>query len=105
LHETPFSVEPNKSKPTRAAVDRYIAVVRKLADTRGAVYVDAQKAFDEGLAHTHPFGLAGDHVHPNLTGHMIITRAFLNAIDFDRFWFALQYSPTNGRPPAPKARW
>jgi len=35
------------------------------------------------LKHNHPAAYAGDRVHPNLTGHMVIARAFLNAVGFE----------------------
>jgi phospholipase/lecithinase/hemolysin len=44
--------------------------------------VDTQAAFDNVLTEMHPMGLAWDRVHPGITGHMILARAFLKAIDF-----------------------
>jgi lysophospholipase L1-like esterase len=44
--------------------------------------VDTQAAFNRMLTAVHPMSLAWDRVHPNLTGHMVLARAFLNAIDF-----------------------
>jgi lysophospholipase L1-like esterase len=44
--------------------------------------VDTQLAFDHAMRHMHPAGLSGDRIHPNLPGHMIIARSFLNAIGY-----------------------
>jgi lysophospholipase L1-like esterase len=56
--------------------------VRELAERYQAILVDTQAAFDSVLAELHPMALAGDRVHPNLTGHMILARAFLKAVDY-----------------------
>jgi len=44
--------------------------------------VDTQSAFDSVLTEIQPAALSEDRVHPNLTGHMILARAFLKAIDY-----------------------
>lgn len=79
---TPFFIEPNPSDPMRAAMDSYGKVVKILAAEFDAVLVDVQAAFDEYLTHRPSQSLCGDRVHPNKTGHMIIARAFLNAVEF-----------------------
>ncbi|TRZ53535.1 GDSL family lipase [bacterium] len=79
---TPYFIEPNRADPMRAKMDEYAAVVRKLAERYQAILVDTQAAFDSVLAELHPMALAGDRVHPNLTGHMILARAFLKAVDY-----------------------
>ena len=79
---TPYFIEPNRADPMRAKMDEYSAVVRKLAERYQAILVDTQAAFDSVLAELHPMALAGDRVHPNLTGHMILARAFLKAVDY-----------------------
>ena len=79
---TPYYIEPNTADPMRAMMDSYGAVVRKLAEKHGAVLVDTQAAFDDVLRHTYPGAIAGDRVHPNTVGHVILARAFLNAIGF-----------------------
>ena len=63
-------------------MDRYGAAVRGLAEKHQAVFVDTQSAFDAVLRSTRPAALAGDRVHPNLTGHMILARAFLRAVEY-----------------------
>jgi lysophospholipase L1-like esterase len=79
---TPYLIEPNRLEPMRALMDRYGAVVRQLAAAHDAVFVDTQAAFDGVLEHLHPMTLAWDRVHPTLTGHMVLARAFLNAVGF-----------------------
>jgi len=79
---TPYFIEPDREEPMRARMDRYGAAVRKLAARHDAILVDTQAAFDEVLAVCHPMTLAGDRVHPNPTGHMILARAFLKAVGF-----------------------
>lgn len=80
---TPFFIEPNLSDPMRACMDRYGDVVKKLATEFDAILVDVQKAFGRYLEHRPSQSLCGDRVHPNKTGHMIIARAFLNAVGFE----------------------
>jgi lysophospholipase L1-like esterase len=78
---TPFFIEPNKSDPMRAMMDEYGAVVKRLATKYQAVFVDTQAAFDVVLQHSHAMGIAWDRVHPFLPGHMVIARAFVQAIE------------------------
>ncbi len=79
---TPYFIEPNRGEPMRAMMDRYGAAVRRLAESYRAVLVDTQAAFDRVLAEVHPMTLAADRVHPNLAGHMILARAFLEAVGY-----------------------
>jgi lysophospholipase L1-like esterase len=79
---TPYFIEPNRAEPMRATMDRYGDVVRHLAPRYGAMLVDTQAAFDEALGHLHPMTLAWDRVHPGATGHLILARAFLKAVEF-----------------------
>jgi lysophospholipase L1-like esterase len=78
----PFYIEPNRQDPMRATMDRYGQVVRKVAAEHDALFVDTQAAFDKVLAHYYPATLAWDRIHPSQTGHMVIARAFLEAIGF-----------------------
>jgi lysophospholipase L1-like esterase len=80
---TPYFIEPNRADGMRAMMDDYGAVVRQLADTYAVLLVDTQAAFDAVLQHLHPMALAWDRVHPTRTGHMILTRAFLQAIGYE----------------------
>lgn len=80
---TPYYLEPLTQDAMRARMDEYGAIVRKLAAKHGCVLVDTQAAFEPLLQHMHSSALAWDRVHPNQTGHMVLARAFLNAVGFD----------------------
>ena len=77
---SPYYIEFNKSDPMRAMMDSYRKIVLKLANEYKLTYVDTQNAFDSYLAFKSYDTLADDKVHPNQTGHMIIAKAFLNAV-------------------------
>jgi len=79
---TPFYIEPNPADAMRARMDEYGEAVKRVAARHGALLVDTQAAFNCVLAHTHSSSIAWDRVHPNQTGHMILARAFLNALGF-----------------------
>ena len=79
---TPYFIEPNRADGMRAMMDDYGAAVRHLAGSYAALLVDTQAAFDRVLQHLHPMTLAGDRVHPTRAGHMILARAFLQAIGY-----------------------
>jgi len=81
-NQTAYFIEPNRADPMRAQMDRYGAVVREIAATHDAVFVDTQAAFDRVLEQLHPMTLAWDRVHPTLVGHMLLARAFLNAVGY-----------------------
>lgn len=80
---TPFYIEPNADDAMRSTMDRYGAVVQRLALKYDAKFVDTQAAFNRVLAHIYPAALAWDRVHPNMAGHALIARAFLQAIEYD----------------------
>ena len=77
---SPFFVEANKNDAMRIRMDEYGAYAQEVAIEHGAVWVDVQAAFDAVLRHVPSQSLASDRVHPNATGHAIITRAFLKAV-------------------------
>jgi len=79
---TPHFIEPNRKDAMRRRMDAYGDVAKKLAKRHDAVLVDVQAAFDRALRWQHPAALAWDRIHPNQIGHMVITRAFLNAIGY-----------------------
>ncbi len=79
---SPYLIEPNKNEPMRAMMDTYGAAMRQSAARHNAIFVDVQVAFDALLKDIHPMTLAWDRVHPDQTGHMLIARAFLNALGF-----------------------
>jgi lysophospholipase L1-like esterase len=77
---TPYFIELRSDDPMRVQMDAYGAVVQRLAEEFDAVFVDLQSAFNRVLAHRPSQSLAGDRVHPNKTGHLIIAEAFLEAV-------------------------
>ena len=77
---TPYFIEPNRAEPMRAMMDRYGEVVLQLTEKYQAIPVDSQAGFDAILTEVHPMALAGDRIHPTPTGHMILARAFLQAL-------------------------
>jgi lysophospholipase L1-like esterase len=79
---TPYFIESNRADAMRVMMDDYGRVVKKLAVKHQAILVDTQSAFDEVLAHLHPMTLAWDRVHPTHSGHTILARTFLRAVDF-----------------------
>ncbi len=80
---TPFFIEPNRADPMRARMDVYGAAVKDIAARHNTLFVDTQAAFDAVLVYVDSTILAGDRVHPGQTGHTILARAFLQAIDFE----------------------
>jgi lysophospholipase L1-like esterase len=85
---TPYYLEPDFNDPLRIMMDRYGEVVKELASKHNAILIDSQAYFDRILNWMDPFDLAPDRVHINLTGHMILARAFLSSIEFswERNW-------------------
>ncbi len=76
----PFYLEPNRDDAMRARMDQYGAIVKKIAAKNRAIFIDTQAEFDEVLKHMHANAIAWDRVHPNIIGHAVIARAFMNAI-------------------------
>ena len=79
---TPFYIEPNHADAMRARMDEYGAIVRRLSEKHGTLFVDTQAAFDAVLTAVYPATLAWDRVHPSQTGHMVLARSFLKAVEF-----------------------
>ena len=77
---TPYFLETNREDPMRLKMDAYGTITKKLAVEFDAISVDTQAAFDYYLAHQPTESLCADRVHPNGLGHMILARAFLNAL-------------------------
>ena len=77
---TPYFLETNREDPMRLKMDAYGTITKKLAVEFDAISVDTQAAFDYYLAHQPTESLCVDRVHPNGLGHMILARAFLNAL-------------------------
>lgn len=79
---TPFYLEPLAADAMRARMDQYGKIVLAVAKRHGAIGVDLQAAFDRVLKHQHSSFFSWDRVHPTPTGHMVIARAFLDAVGF-----------------------
>jgi len=79
---TPYYIEINPSDAMRAQMDRYGAAVQQIAEKHQTLFVDTQAAFNRVLASCHANALAWDRVHPNHIGHMVLARAFLQAVGF-----------------------
>jgi len=81
---TPYYMS-GQEDPMRSRMDRYGAVVKRLAGDYGAELVDTQAAFDRMGHYRIQSSLSNgwDHVHPNTAGHMLIARGLLNALDFE----------------------
>jgi lysophospholipase L1-like esterase len=79
---TPFYLELNTEDPMRKKMDEYGAVVKSLAEEFNCIFVDVQAAFNQYMEKRPTQTLCGDRVHPNLTGHTVIAKAFLNAMEY-----------------------
>lgn len=77
---SPYMIEPNREDAMRKRMDEYGALAKKAAGECGALFIDMQAAFDNALTHMHPYYLAWDRIHPETPGHMIIAKAFLDAV-------------------------
>ena len=80
---SPYVIDTNPTDPMRAAMDRYAAATRAIAEELDALFVDTQKPFDTYLRHHHPNQLCWDRIHPSATGHMLIAKAWLDAVGFE----------------------
>jgi lysophospholipase L1-like esterase len=78
----PYIIETNRADPFRALIDRYIAVVHRLAERYDALLVPTQAAFDAALQAQPASYWAPDRVHPNAPGHAVIARAFLRTVGY-----------------------
>ena len=80
---TPYFIEPNRAEAMRAMMDQYGAAVRQLSEKHQVHLVDTQAAFDAVLTYLDSMTLARDRVHPTHAGHMVIARAFLQAVGYE----------------------
>ena len=78
---TPYVLQPDISDPMRAMMDKYGGVVRKAAKKYDAIFINSQTVFDRALIEIDATGLSKDRIHMNRTGHTILARAFLKAIE------------------------
>lgn len=80
---SPFMIEPDLSDDMRKKLDIYRAIARKTAEKHNLIYIDVQKKMDAFTESLSSYILSSDRVHPNLSGHVIIAKAFLDGIQFD----------------------
>jgi lysophospholipase L1-like esterase len=80
---TPFYLESNEQDAMRRTMDEYGAIVKKIAQETGTLFVDTQAAFNVVLKDLYAATLAWDRVHPTQTGHVVLARAFLNKVGFE----------------------
>lgn len=80
---TPYYVEPLAADPMRAKMDEYGAAVKAVAARHQVRCVDTQAVFNRALRHQHSSWLSWDRVHPEPVGHMLLAKAFLDAVGFD----------------------
>jgi lysophospholipase L1-like esterase len=79
----PYYMELNAGEPFRKTLDTYGNAVKRVAKNHNCVFVDLQAAFNDYLKYYSAQTIAWDRIHPNAVGHIIIARAFLNAIGFE----------------------
>ena len=80
---TPYYLETNKDDQMRKTMDKYGAIVQKIAEETDSIFIDTQAVFDQVLENLYPATLAWDRVHPNEAGHMLLARAFLTKLGFN----------------------
>ncbi|MDE6401693.1 MAG: SGNH/GDSL hydrolase family protein [Clostridiales bacterium] len=80
---TPYFLESNTNDPMRKRMDKYGAIVKKIAKERGCPCVDLQAAFSDFLKHRHSTFITWDRVHPGKFGSLIIARALLRELGYE----------------------
>jgi lysophospholipase L1-like esterase len=70
------------SATVRRIVNMTAVAVAVIAEKYNTIFVDTQDKFNQLLQHCHSASIAWDRVHPNTIGHMVIARAFLDAVRF-----------------------
>ncbi len=77
---SPYFIEKNREDEMRACMDEYRAVMESVTAEFKQTYIDLQSEFDKFLEKRHSSALAGDRVHPNHVGHMLIAKTFMDTI-------------------------
>lgn len=80
---SPFMIEINKNDPMCKMMNEYAKAAKRAAAKYNLIFVDVQARFNTFLEHLSSFELAADRVHPDIKGHMIIAKAFLDGIGFE----------------------
>ncbi|MHC5248652.1 SGNH/GDSL hydrolase family protein [Enterococcus sp. LJL90] len=78
-----FMVEANQEDPMKKMLMTYNQITEKLADKYGLSYVDLQAEMDRFTALQSSYVLSADRVHPSLAGHVIIAKAWLQAVGLE----------------------
>lgn len=80
---SPFMMEINKSEPMMKKILCYASICKRIACKYNLIYIDIQEAFDILLKNITTHEISRDKIHPNMTGHMLIARTFINSIEKD----------------------
>lgn len=80
---TPYYIEENTADRMRARMDEYSAIVKKLAEKHGAIFVDMQAAWVKLLKYYHSSYITWDRIHPNSQGNLYMARTILDALGYD----------------------
>jgi lysophospholipase L1-like esterase len=76
---TPVFIDYKSDDPMRKAFEAYSAVLKKLAEKHGCMFLDEQKVIDRLCEYDHPYTIAYDRIHPCHTGHMAMALDFMKA--------------------------
>ena len=80
---SPYYMEPNREDKMRARMDEYVAIMRRLAEKHGCIFVDFQQMYEDYCKIRHSSYIAWDRVHPNQVGATLMAREFLEKCGFD----------------------
>lgn len=80
---SPYYMEPNRGDKMRARMDEYVAIMRRLAENYGCIFVDFQQMYEDYCKIRHSSYIAWDRVHPNQVGATLMAREFLEKCGFD----------------------
>lgn len=79
LMMTPYMIEANPHDPMREKLASYQQAIQEIAQEYQVPCLDLQPVFDQFLTQQSSYALASDRVHPNLQGHVLIAKAWLEA--------------------------
>ena len=80
---SPYYMEPNREDKMRARMDEYVAIMCRLAEKYGCIFVDFQQMYEDYCKIRHSSYIAWDRVHPNQVGATLMAREFLEKCGFD----------------------
>ena len=79
---SPFYVDSSFGDPLRLALNSYINAMQDIAKEHSCVFINSQAVIDNFLHQAYAGRISGDSVHPNRTGHMLLAKAWLDAVGF-----------------------